>query len=95
MKRLGFVIANELEEYLSSFYETSDSIHTCWLKIDHPNRLHSQLIKVFPTKKKALLSFKKIHTTHKLWVMSLYETANQFVVSTSGDDVPSWIENIN
>jgi len=88
MKRLGFVIVNDLEEYLAVFQNRSNFSKTCWAKIP-------DIALIYPTRQKAISAIRSISTSHKLWVLSLYETATQFAVSALGDDVPPWIENIN
>ena len=85
MKRLGFVIANDLEEYLAVFHNKPESSVKCWAKIP-------DIALIYPTRKKALSAINCICTPHKLWVLSCYETATNFIcVSAIGEDHPSWM----
>jgi hypothetical protein len=90
---VGFVIANDIEEYLS--YSLSDRYHSenIWCSAKS-GRMFIEMVKVFPTFEECQTFIENVETSHKIWILSLYETSKRFLVSAEGDDVPPWIETV-
>jgi hypothetical protein len=95
VKRLGFVIANDLEEYLAVFQNMPGLSGNYWTRVQLSNILYMDLLKIYPTKKKANIAIKQIKTSHKTWVLPLYSTGFQVFVSFIGEDGPPWIKAVN
>lgn len=91
MKRLGFVIANELEEYLS--YSETDRYHShnIWCST-YCGRMFIEMIRVFPTLSECRELISNIETHSKIWILALYETKSRYCVSSIGEDCPSWLK---
>jgi hypothetical protein len=82
MKQLGYVIANEREEYLEKYVETPGSVVKGWT----PNPGASRR---FPTRKRADDIAKRIDN-HRCWVVALHENASRYAVVFEGEDPPPW-----
>lgn len=85
MKKLGFIIANEIEEFLHDYIDTDEYTRVAWTIDIH-------LAKVFKTSDEANRVARLVRTPFKKWVCQFSETKSQFVVTVKGDDVPPWIE---
>ena len=90
MKHVGFVIANDLEEYLS--YSLSDrySYTNIWCRTDS-GRMFIQMIRVFVTFDDSKQYLSKIKTNQKTWILELLETDRQFIVSCLSNEKPLWL----
>lgn len=84
MKKLGFVIANEIEEFLSEFIDTEEYTGAVWSPFPI-------LAKLYSNSEEAFRVSCMIHSPYKRWVCLLLETESQLIVTVAGDDVPSWI----
>lgn len=84
-KFLGYVIANEREEYLHFFKQTSSYTKRVWVPLP-------VFAKRYGDRTRALRDCKRLSTTRRTWVLELFETATQFFVSfDEEDDPPPWI----
>ena len=83
-KILGFIIANELEEFLVSYKDTEESTSVLWSRIP-------DLAKVFSDPEEAGRLSSTIYSPYKRWVCRLSDIGSQLIVEVSGDDVPPWI----
>ena len=83
MKKLGFVIANEIEEYLVEEHVYPDRFDNGWSRL-------VDLAMIYRTKGRLYSVVKRLHTVHKLYALELFDTGTRFMVRTV-DDVPSWI----
>jgi hypothetical protein len=84
MRKLGFVIANEREEYLVQEHEYFDRFDNGWSKL-------VDLAMIYRTRSRLNSVLKRLHTVHKLYVLELFDTGKRFMVRTVDDEVPSWI----
>lgn len=79
MKFLGYVIANEREEYLSSSESSSSFTKASWIvRLDIST---FPLLLVLPTVEASYIYISHFDTSHRLWVLELYENLTQFVCS--------------
>lgn len=85
MKKLGFIVANELEEFLTLFEDTPDYTRAVWSK-------ELDLAKVYSNPREAGLVARKTKSPYKKWVCLLQESESQLIVTVAGDDVPPWME---
>lgn len=85
MRILGFIIANEMDEFLAEFDDTPEYTSAVWSIV-------SNLAKVYSNPEKAGRVASKVKTPYKKWVCRLSENDFQFFVEVAGEDVPPWIE---
>lgn len=85
MKKLGFIIANENEEFLAEFEDTTEYTSVGWSIV-------LDLAKVYSNPEEAGCVARKVKTPYKKWVCLLSENKSQLIVTVAGDDVPPWIE---
>lgn len=85
MKELGFIVANEIEEFLSAFEDTPEYTRAAWSVLP-------DLAKVFSNPEEAGRVARKIQTPYKKWVCLLSENESQLIVTVAGEDVPPWIK---
>lgn len=84
MRKLGFIIANDREEFLADYQETEELSSRSWSRIP-------DFSKVFRKRENAISVVKNLPDTYKYWVLNLYETESQFSVAYEGNDPPPWI----
>lgn len=89
MKFKGYVIANDSEEYLNSFENTSTYTVKTWAS--HPDHAH-----VFLSLVDARKTLNRLRKTPgkggQCWVLDLYDTGSRWVVSTEKIRKPKWLE---
>lgn len=90
MKRLGFVIANDIEEYLLSSSNSDNYSINLWYRFPS-GILNPDNLRIFSSSKDAQDFVRHIDSSHKIWVLVLFETHNQYAVSSLGNDAPGWI----
>jgi hypothetical protein len=84
-KPLGFIIANSDEEFLYSFKRFSDgSTLKAWT-------LYPLAAYRFHTYQHAKDSIRLLDHYGKLWVLDLFDTPTQVIVSTDRRDRPNWL----
>jgi hypothetical protein len=84
MKFLGYVIANGSEEFLAHFRTQADSSAMVWAKIP-------DFAFPFSTLRAAQSAVHEIDVSYKVWILSLFESETQYLVSTDQEDKPSWL----
>jgi hypothetical protein len=87
MKKLGYVIANDEEEYLNSYCIKPDSISRAWSPL-------CSYAKVFQTKTHAQKVIQRLDVLVQLWVLELYENERHLIVTTEQENVPKWLVQI-
>ena len=86
MKKLGFIIANEIEEFLANYSVNEGSIARSWAIVP-------DLAMVFSTRKNALKVVEKLDYSSKLYVLELHENNKQYaVLAHESEDPPKWIK---
>lgn len=83
MKKKGYVIANENEEFLAECKENDLGRLIKWA-------LTPELALVFQDKKYAEKTINQIQDK-KLWVLTLFENKKQLAVGTEEEDKPHWL----
>jgi len=83
-KWLGYVIANENEEFLHSF--KADNFHTITAWTRNP-----ALAFRHKTSRLCQERIKRLNGKNSLWEMELLETDSHFLVGSSSENVPPWI----
>jgi hypothetical protein len=84
VKKIGYVIANQDEEFLQAYRIKPAYIYRVWTGFCCD-------AKVFHTQAKALSIVKKLENQYPLWVLELYESPSQFIVSTDQAEKPKWL----
>jgi len=84
MKRLGYVVANDNEEYLSSYDISSFTTLSAWA-------LTPALAYVFSTHHEIEQVIKRLPKRCRLWSLEFYETDNNFFVTTDKLIKPVWL----
>jgi len=89
MKKLGFVIANNAEEYLHNYDFKDDRSMLAWVGLP-------DFARVFATYQHAQAVFKRTGRSD-LWVLSLFETPKTsetlgcYLVTTGSTNKPEWL----
>jgi hypothetical protein len=73
MKLLGFIIANDYEEFLESYSIRGDIQVRSWSRIPDIARL-------FKTRNQASIYVKKMALPYRTWILKLYDNGRYFVV---------------
>jgi hypothetical protein len=86
MKKLGFIIANDNEEFLHKYFVSEDSSGRAW-------SITPELALIFRTRAKAEAAFKELEkeVDYRLWILVLFETKKQLMVGSDEDIVPDWL----
>jgi hypothetical protein len=79
-KRLGFIVANDAEEFLAHYDENA----LLWSATP-------ELAKVYPSRKKAENVVLELEYKTRLWVLSLFEHKHQLIVGSDSDERPQWL----
>lgn len=82
--QLGHIIANDNEEFLAYSRITKQAQVCAWTSVP-------DLAQVFPSKLEADNTVKALDVSTKLWVLQLFETADNYLIGTPSDDRPSWL----
>jgi hypothetical protein len=77
----GFIIGNDGDEYFAEYRDTGGVSAIAWAKIP-------DLAKRFVALEKARKMIRKIGFSYPVFVLSLWETETQFIVSEGGKDEP-------
>lgn len=83
-RRVGFVIANDDEEYLHDFFESRGAVVKTWAR-------HPDFALVFVTRLEARQMVWKLRQDSKLWVLELFDSGSQLIVVTSESERPTWL----
>lgn len=86
LKEVGFVIANEREEFLHSM-KTKPGISQSRGWVPMPD-----FAKVYPTRALALEDVRQLDVSYPVWVLVLLESEGQFAVGSDEDNRPSWLD---
>lgn len=85
MKKLGFIIANDGEEFLSNYSADKGSIARSWAMIP-------DFAMVFRTRQHALKAVEKLEYSSRLYVLELHENNMQYAVAAyEEEDPPLWL----
>lgn len=84
LHHIGFVIANEHEEFLHAWKRHPGYSLTGWAL--SPARAH-----VFQTREHASNVIRVLEYHSKLWILDLFDSPGQFVVSTESRNRPQWL----
>jgi hypothetical protein len=81
---IGFVIANDEEEFLTDVRESSSVVVKAWAR-------HPDFALVFVTRLEARQMIFKLRQHCKLWALELWDFGSQLVVTTPEKIAPSWL----
>ena len=86
MKKKGFVIANDKEEFLAEFKHNADYSLRKWA-------ITPELALVFHSRLKAQEAVKNIQddVNYRLWILELFDMGKQLAVGTEDEDKPDWL----
>lgn len=84
MKRKGYVIANENEEFLAEWKESDLGRLLKWSQTP-------EFALIFHDKKHAKKAIDKL-TDKKLWILVLLENKKQYAVGSDEEDKPHWLD---
>lgn len=88
LKEVGFVIANDREEFLHSS-KTQPGLRQVrgWTLI-------LDFAKVYPTRALALEEVKRLDVPYPVWVLILLESEGQIAVASDDENGPSWLDSV-
>lgn len=81
---VGYVIANDDEEYLHDFYDSRGAVVKTWARLP-------DFAQVFIIRLEARQMIYKLNQNSTLWVLELWDYDSHFVVTTQDDNRPSWL----
>lgn len=85
VKKIGYVIASEHEDYLGVFKKTPQGSVRKWAATP-------ETAKVYKTRTEASKILKKLDLSYRAWVLELWENETQLLVSSiSETDKPQWL----
>ncbi len=85
MKKIGYVIVNEREEFLHKYQIDGFTIARLWSKA--PGLSH-----IFQTRSQAAKVVKKLEIPGKAWVMQLAETSTKYILICDREVRPKWLD---
>ena len=81
---VGYVIANDYEEFLVDVLESRSVIRKAWTR-------SPDFALVFVTRLEARQMIWKLRQNYKLWVLELWDFGSQLVVTTPESKAPTWL----
>jgi hypothetical protein len=87
MNKLGFVIANDAEEYLLKYDITPHGTLSAWSSV--PKAVGFALR--FETRREVKKVIKSLPSSGPLWRLELFETDLHFFVATNSPHKPNWL----
>jgi len=82
--KIGYVIANDNEEFLVFDQTTRHSSSRAWSVLP-------DLAQLFPSRRLAEKSAKLLDVENPLWVLQLIETPDNYLIRSESKDRPSWL----
>lgn len=84
MRKLGYVIVNDDEEYLADYQDRGGVRVRWWARVP-------DFARVFSTRSKASDVLKKMAHHSRLWILELHETDRQLAVVSGEEKRPEWL----
>lgn len=83
--KIGYVIANDDEEYLADIVDRGGMVGRCWSRVpDFAMR--------FSSRSKALRKIQKFDMGRKVYVLELHDLGSQYGVASDQEERPAWLE---
>lgn len=82
--KIGYVIANDEEEYLADVHESRSVVVKAWARCP-------DFALVFVTRLEARQMIYRLRQQSKLWALELWDYGSQLVVATSDPKPPRWL----